>query len=100
VFSPIFWIQFSINQRSKTRAVLRIGRFAFAVVYAALAMKPAVAKEESYCDICYGPSGIAWPALGGLAGRPLCELLGFGLAFPSADETDQASYNNNNNKKS
>jgi hypothetical protein len=27
--------------------------------------------------------------LGGLAGRPFCELLGLGLAFSSADETDQ-----------
>jgi hypothetical protein len=53
-------------------------------VYAALAMKPVVAKEESYCDICYGPSGIAWPMLGGLAGRPFCELVGLGLAFTNA----------------
>ncbi len=39
---------------------------------------------------CYGPSGIAWPALGGLAGQPFCELQGLGLALPGADETDHA----------
>jgi hypothetical protein len=41
-------------------------------------------------DRSYGPSGIAWPALGGLAGQPFCELLGLGLAFTGADETDLA----------
>jgi hypothetical protein len=27
--------------------------------------------------------------LGGLAGRPFCELIGFGLALPGADDTDR-----------
>jgi hypothetical protein len=40
-------------------------------------------------EVCYGPSEIAWPALGGLAGRPSCELLGLGLALSMADDTDR-----------
>jgi hypothetical protein len=52
-------------------------------------VRPLVAKKK-LLYVCYGPSGIAWPALGGLAGRPFCELMGFGLASPWADETDRA----------
>jgi hypothetical protein len=43
---------------------------------------------ERLLRVCYGPSRIAWPVLGGLAGRPFCELMGFGLALPGAGETD------------
>jgi hypothetical protein len=49
-----------------------------------------LARSEGQPRVCYGPSGIAWPVLGGLAGRPFCELLGLGLTLPGADETDPA----------
>jgi hypothetical protein len=50
-----------------------------------LTRRGATMKTRGAIDVCYGPSGIAWPARSGLASRPSCELLGFGLACQGAD---------------
>jgi hypothetical protein len=55
-------------------------------LHAQLPATQGTSKRWSWSS-CYGPSGIAWPVLGGLAGQPSCELMGLGLALPGADET-------------